>query len=102
MEAAAKPQQKFKKREVKLLSIYSRSLITRSISIPINSIGKNIQQTIEKNIANEFEGKCVVEGFIKPGSIKIITYSSGLIQGTNISFEVVFDCFTVTKIICTM
>ena len=93
MQAVAlKPQQKFKKREIKLLSIYSRSLITRSISIPITSIGKNIQQTIEKNIAGEFEGKCIVEGFVKPGSTKIITYSSGIVRSTNIIFEVVFEC----------
>jgi len=93
MEAVAvKPQQKFKKREIKLLSIYSRSLITRSISIPITSIGKNIQQTIEKNIAIEFEGKCIVEGYVKPGSTKIITYSSGIVRSTNIIFEVVFEC----------
>jgi DNA-directed RNA polymerase subunit E'/Rpb7 len=89
---AVKPQQKFKKREIKLLSIYSRSLITRSISIPITSIGKNIQQTIEKNIAVEFEGKCIVEGYVKPGSTKIITYSSGIVRSTNIIFEVVFEC----------
>jgi DNA-directed RNA polymerase subunit E'/Rpb7 len=92
MEAVAKPQQKFKRREIKLLSIYSRSLITRSIAIPITSIGKNIQQTIEKNIASEFEGKCIVEGFVKPGSSKIITYSSGMVKSTNIIFEVVFEC----------
>jgi hypothetical protein len=35
----------------------------------------------------------VTEGFVKPGSCKIITYSSGLIQkGTQISFQVVFEC----------
>lgn len=72
--------------------IYSRSLITRSVLLPITTIGRNIQQTIEKYIIDNYEGKCVVEGFIKSGSCKIITYSSGLIKGTNISFEVVFEC----------
>jgi DNA-directed RNA polymerase subunit E'/Rpb7 len=85
-------QQKYKKRETKITSIYSRCLITRNILLPIKSIGKNIKETIEKNIIFNFEGKCVVEGFIKPNSSKIITYSSGLIQGVNVSFEVVFEC----------
>jgi DNA-directed RNA polymerase subunit E'/Rpb7 len=85
-------QQKYKKRETKIASIYSRCLITRNILLPMTSIGKNIKETIEKNVVFNYEGKCVVEGFIKPDSIKIITYSSGLIQGTNISFEVVFEC----------
>lgn len=85
-------QQKFKKREIRYASIYSQSLITRSISLPITTIGKNLKQTIEKDIANNFEGKCVAEGFIKSGSSKIITYSSGLVKGSDVIFEVVFEC----------
>lgn len=85
-------QQKYKKKEQKIATIYSRCLITRNILMPMTCIGKNIKETIEKNIIYNFEGKCVVEGFVKPGSIKVITYSSGLIQGTNVSFEVVFEC----------
>jgi len=84
---------KSKKREVKLATIYSRSLITRSITIPITNIGKNIHDTIEKNVAAKFEAKCIVEGFVKPGSTKIVTYSSGVVKSTNIVFEVVFECY---------
>jgi len=87
------PQQKlYKKKEIKYSGIYSRSLITRSVVLPIVTIGKNIKETIEKCIAVNFEGKCIVEGFVKPNSSKIITYSSGVVQGTNIKFEVVFEC----------
>ena len=83
-------QQKYKKRETKITSIYSRCLITRNILLPIKSIGKNIKETIEKNIIFNFEGKCVVEGFIKPNSVKIITYSSGTIErGNLVLFEIV-------------
>lgn len=81
-----------KRREIKYSSIYSKAMITRNISIPIKFVGKNIQETIEKNIGSLFESKCIVEGFVKPGSSKIITYSSGLVRGTNIQFEVVFEC----------
>jgi len=90
---ASLPQQKiYKKKEIKYSGIYSRSLITRSVVLPIVTIGKNIKETIEKCIAINFEGKCIVEGFVKPNSSKIITYSSGVVQGTNIKFEVVFEC----------
>ena len=61
--------------------------------MPITSIGKNLQEVIEENIKTTFEGRCVVEGYIKHNSSKIITYSSGSIQrGNYISFEVVFEC----------
>ena len=84
---------KKREKEQKLIPIYSKSLITRNIGIPIRSIGKNIRQIIEKAISDNFEGKCIVEGYVRPGSINIISYSSGLIEhGTNISFEVIFEC----------
>jgi DNA-directed RNA polymerase subunit E'/Rpb7 len=86
-------QHKNKKRDIKIQSIYSRGLLTRNITLPITTIGKNIKETIEENIKFNYEGKCLVEGFIKQNSIKIITYSSGVIyRGNNIMFEVVFEC----------
>jgi len=89
-----------------ITSIYSRGLITRNVKLAITNIGKNIKETLEKSIAFNYEGKCLVEGFVKPNSSKIITYSSGLIErGNQISFEIVFECdicFPVegTKISC--
>jgi len=72
--------------------IYSKSLLTRNITLPITIIGRNIKETIENVINDHYEGKCLVEGYIKPKSSKIITFSSGVIAGNNISFEVVFEC----------
>ena len=94
MEVATKQiPQKMKRRETKLQSIYSRGLISRTIVLPITTIGKNIKETIETNIKFNFEGKCLVEGFIKPNSTNIISFSSGLIiKGSLISFEVIFEC----------
>lgn len=103
-----KPQQSLhnKKKGNVISSIYSRGLITRNIVLQITNIGKNIKETLENSIAFNFEGKCLVEGFIKPNSSKIISYSSGLIErGNLISFEIIFECdicFPVegTKITC--
>lgn len=93
MESVKNVQYKNKRREVKISSVYSRCLITRNIVLPITAIGKNIKDIIEQNISINFEGKCIVEGYVKVGSSKIVTYSSGMIsRGTNISFEVVFEC----------
>jgi DNA-directed RNA polymerase subunit E'/Rpb7 len=73
-------------------SIYTRCLITRSISIPMVNVGGNLDKVLEDYISFTYEGKCIVEGFIKPRSSKIVTYSSGLVQGSNIVFEVAFEC----------
>ena len=87
-----KQNQKGKRKDV-MRSLYSRGIINRTIALPITSIGKNIQETLEQNISANFEGKCLVEGYIKQDSSRIISYSSGIVQrGTHISFEVVFEC----------
>jgi DNA-directed RNA polymerase subunit E'/Rpb7 len=83
-------KRKYKQKELK--SIYSICQITKTIKLPITSIGKSLQSIIENNIASMVEGKCIVEGFVKKGSVKVITYSSGLVKGNNIIFNVVFEC----------
>jgi len=82
-----------KRRDNKPQSIYSRCLLTRKIVLPITFIGKNIDEVMEEYIQNNFEGRCIVEGYVKPNSSKIIRYSSGKIErGFNVVFEVVFEC----------
>ena len=79
-----------KSRETK--GVYSRSLITQVITLPITVIGKTLKQTLEETIISKVEGKCIVEGYIKPRSVKVITYSSGTIKGDAIIFDVVYEC----------
>lgn len=82
-----------RKKEVKLQSIYTRCLLTNKVILPINCIGKNLDEVIEEYIKNNYEGKCLVEGYVKPNSSKIIRYSCGTIQRGNIVvFEVVYEC----------
>jgi DNA-directed RNA polymerase subunit E'/Rpb7 len=74
-------------------SIYHRCLINRTIVLPINVVGKNLQTTIAKQLVSTYESVCIKEGFVKRGSIKLISYSSGEIKrGNQISFETVFEC----------
>jgi DNA-directed RNA polymerase subunit E'/Rpb7 len=80
------------KKDTQMYYIYSKSLLTRNITLPITIIGRNIKETIENVINDHYEGKCLVEGYIKPKSSKIISFSSGVISGDTISFEVVFEC----------
>jgi len=81
-----------RQREREIKTVYSLSQITKKITLPITAIGKNLHQTIEETIASLMEGKCIVEGYVKPKSIRVITFSSGLIKGTDVIFDVVFEC----------
>jgi DNA-directed RNA polymerase subunit E'/Rpb7 len=73
-------------------SLFANALITKKIHVNIQNVGNNIKQTLEKMIASDIEGKCIVEGFVKNGSTKIMTYSSGLIKGAIVTFEVAYEC----------
>lgn len=87
----------FYKRKQKRISdnyIYTDSLITRCVYLSIMEIDKNLKETITKKIKKEYEGKCIVEGYIQKDSCQIISYSSGLIKGVNIIYDVVFRCKT--------
>lgn len=74
------------------VGVYMTSLLTRKIHIPFNNVGKNIKDTLEKTIKKQIEGKCNIEGFIKPESTKVLTYSSGILVENTVMFEVVFEC----------
>jgi len=90
METAIKTKGKYRQRETK--AVYSPCQITKNVILPMTGIGKNLQQTLETTISKMIGGKCIVEGFVKPDSIKIITFSSGIVKGEKIVFDVVFNC----------
>ena len=81
-----------KKRAV---GIFSACMITRRVPVPIVNIGggdAGIKQTLGRIISKEIDGRCIVAGYVKPGSVKILTYSSGQCLSSDVVFEVVFEC----------
>lgn len=90
MEASRPKNTQYRQREIR--TVYSLSQITKKIGLPITAIGRGLHQTIEETIAAMIEGKCIVEGYVKLHSVRIITYSSGIIKGTDVIFDVVFEC----------
>lgn len=73
-------------------NLYMKNILTRKINLHVTEIGSNIKQNIQKKISMEIEGKCIVDGFIKPDSVNILSYSSGLLQQDNVSFDASFEC----------
>jgi hypothetical protein len=72
--------------------LYSRAVLSQKVQLPFILVGTNVETTIRHTISSKIEGKCIVEGYVRPGSIKIINISSGTLQGRFIEFEVVFEC----------
>ena len=72
--------------------IFQPALLTKRITLEMVLVDKFIQTTLTDILKRELEGKCSVEGYIKSNSINITTYSSGNLKGSNIVFDVVFQC----------
>jgi len=71
---------------------YITSLLSMKIILPITEIGKNVKQNLERMIVSKTEGKCIVEGFIRPDSVRILTYSSGKVSAGMVEFQTTFEC----------
>jgi len=71
---------------------YILSVLSMKVILPITEVGGNIKQNLERLIVSKIEGKCIVEGFVRPDSVNIITYSSGKVNSGSIEFQTTYEC----------
>lgn len=83
---------------VKKSNLYVLSIINRKVEIPYQYIGSNLKEIIQKKLSNMMEGKCTVEGYVRSNSVRIVTYSSGLLKANNVVFDVVIECLLCTPV----
>tara|TARA_B100000035_G_C21022320_1_gene564582 strand:+ start:222 stop:776 length:555 start_codon:yes stop_codon:yes gene_type:complete len=76
----------------KVFGVYMPSILTLKVGLHIQHVGSMLKQNLEKALSYKIEGKCIAEGYIKPSSSKIVSYSSGNVNGEMIEFQVVFEC----------
>ena len=72
--------------------VYIRSILQMKIALSIVEIGRNVTQNLENMIRMKTEGKCIAEGFIRPNSVRVLTYSSGLIKDDHVEFCTTYEC----------
>jgi len=83
-----------KKREIsKKRDIFIPIVGETNITLPLKSVGKNLKEKISKNLAIKLEGKCTGDGFVKSDSLKITTYSNGLLVEGNIKYKVIYEAY---------
>jgi DNA-directed RNA polymerase subunit E'/Rpb7 len=83
---------KSKKDKSRGVGIYMKNIITRKIHLPFTSIGDNLKENIEEFLKDQIEGKCIDEGYIRTDSIKIVSYSAGVVNGNSVIFDVMLEC----------
>lgn len=78
--------------ERKVYGVYITEMLERKITLNITEVGKNIKQNLEGTISKQTEGKCISSGFIRPGSVRLLSYSSGSVAGDSVHFQTIFEC----------
>ena len=72
--------------------VYVRNMIHKKMYLKIREVGRNTKANLERKVIDQVAGKCIPEGYIRPDSIRILSYSSGIVNLENIEFHVVFEC----------
>ena len=78
--------------------VYIMSMLSKRVVLKITEIGKNIKQNLERKIKYGIEGKCITEGFIRPKTVELVSYSCGLIKDDHIEFHVIYRCLVCNPI----
>lgn len=70
--------------------LYVPSVLNVGLSVPFHQAGKNMDSYFLAYASEHLEGKCWKEGFIRPGSTKVLSYTAGLLNGTTIEYQVLY------------
>ena len=76
----------------KKTSIFTKMLITEKVPLEFQYVNNLLTDNLYEYLKKKFEGKCCEQGYIKPETINIINYSSGIIRNNLIIFDVAFEC----------
>lgn len=71
--------------------IYVSSVLTNTISITPKELNQNINQVILNKLRIKVEGKCLQDGYIKPGSVEIISRTAGTLNPAHFNGNVRYN-----------
>ena len=73
--------------------MFTRSIISQPVYLHVSDFGYGSERDlIDQKINEANSGVCIHEGYVRPKSIQIITYSTGLCNGEFIQYMVQFEC----------
>lgn len=75
--------------------IYTQTTLMVTVSIPFENVGRDMEKYFMEYAQDNLESRCQQDGFIRPMSTKIITYTAGMIRKNIVHYQVLylFDVF---------
>ena len=84
--------------EKKEYGVYINSMLSKRVVLKITEIGAKLKQNLENKIKFSIEGKCITEGFVRPKTVSVVSYSCGLVKDDHIEFQVIYQCLVCNPI----
>ena len=78
--------------------IYSKVLLSEKLYVNFKNVNSDIYNNLQKMIKNKVEGVCINEGFVKPNSVKLLSYSSGELFANNVLFDIIYECLVANTV----
>lgn len=74
--------------------LYQHSQVHHTICIPFSNMHNFnlIEDHLKEVVSREIDGKCIPQGFVKPGSCSLQCYSTGTFAAGNIQFVLNIEC----------
>ena len=75
--------------------LYIAKMLEMRVTLLPMEIGTNVtKDNLRLTLETSIGGKCIEEGYVRPNTIKIQSYSAGVLKKDRIEFYVVFECKT--------
>jgi beta-1,4-galactosyltransferase 1 len=70
--------------------IYTQSTMVVTVAVPFENVGRDMEKYFEEFARDTLEGRCQQDGYVRPMSTKIITYTAGRINKNIVYYQVLF------------
>jgi DNA-directed RNA polymerase subunit E'/Rpb7 len=74
------------------MSVYTTSILSRKVDVRMAEYGGRTEVLLARILRKELEGQCTVEGYVKKGSVKVLSHSFAVLKQTVARLNVVFEC----------
>ena len=82
----------------KTSNLYNKIVLSDKVILDNKDVNSQLINTLQDYIKMKVEGLCINEGFIKPDSVNILSYSSGELFENSIVFQVCYEALVANPV----
>lgn len=71
--------------------LYIPTTLTARINLACSEIKHNISDILERKLKDRLQGKCIGHGYIKPGSVRLVQKSKGIVRPAHSNGQITYD-----------